>query len=407
MENFITKIYIKKIRHLEDFEINLWEDKMRHLIITGKNGSGKTSLYHSLIRQKIFSLQRLINSYLILISNMEEKISILNKNPRENNNQTSINNNQKSIDNYNNVIKILERQLNNIQQNDFIQDEELLIYFKNNSFDNLLNINFETNRQLHVNKSTWSKDKISNSAIDFEKRLAAMKTDLAYLTFEKWSENKIKQISERFDVFFANFLKDVFEDDSISLEYNRENDKLDFYLKSNNRDKFDFNTLSSWYGSILYIIFEILQKVWTENSFDYKKSWIVIIDELDAHLHISLQKKILPLLTDMFPNIQFIVTTHSPFIINSIDNAVICDLEKRIVVEDMSWYSSEDVLEDYFELDKYSLIIKSKLKEYKELIKKWWNKKRIEQLNDDLESVIERWNIELEINKQRIDLWLK
>ena len=41
---------------------------------------------------------------------------------------------------------------------------------------------------------------------------------------------------------------------------------------------------------------------------------IVLIDEIDAHLHPEWQRTIGPWLTKLFPNIQFIVTTHSPYI---------------------------------------------------------------------------------------------
>lgn len=43
-------------------------------------------------------------------------------------------------------------------------------------------------------------------------------------------------------------------------------------------------------------------------------SGIVLIDEIDKHLHIKLQKDILPKLIGLFPNVQFIVTSHSPFL---------------------------------------------------------------------------------------------
>jgi predicted ATP-binding protein involved in virulence len=46
---------------------------------------------------------------------------------------------------------------------------------------------------------------------------------------------------------------------------------------------------------------------------------IVIIDEVDAHLHVSWQKRIGGWLKTHFPNIQFIVTTHSPYICQSAD----------------------------------------------------------------------------------------
>lgn len=45
---FITNLSIKKVRHLKDIEIPLAKDKKKHLLITGKNGSGKTSLLDAL-----------------------------------------------------------------------------------------------------------------------------------------------------------------------------------------------------------------------------------------------------------------------------------------------------------------------------------------------------------------------
>lgn len=46
---------------------------------------------------------------------------------------------------------------------------------------------------------------------------------------------------------------------------------------------------------------------------------VVLIDEVDAHLHVSWQKRIGPWLKQHFPEIQFIVSTHSPYICQSAD----------------------------------------------------------------------------------------
>jgi recombinational DNA repair ATPase RecF len=40
---FIHKIHIGKVRHLTNVDIELSDTERKHLIITGKNGSGKTS----------------------------------------------------------------------------------------------------------------------------------------------------------------------------------------------------------------------------------------------------------------------------------------------------------------------------------------------------------------------------
>ena len=45
---YITKIKVNHVRHLKDIEIPLSENERKHLIITGKNGSGKTSLLEAI-----------------------------------------------------------------------------------------------------------------------------------------------------------------------------------------------------------------------------------------------------------------------------------------------------------------------------------------------------------------------
>lgn len=52
-------------------------------------------------------------------------------------------------------------------------------------------------------------------------------------------------------------------------------------------------------------------------DFEYE-NYVVVIDELENHLHPSMQREILPNLLNAFPKAQFIVSTHSPFIVNSI-----------------------------------------------------------------------------------------
>ncbi len=46
---------------------------------------------------------------------------------------------------------------------------------------------------------------------------------------------------------------------------------------------------------------------------------IVLIDEIDLHLHPAKQREVLPKLLKIFPNIQFVVTTHSPVVVNNLD----------------------------------------------------------------------------------------
>lgn len=58
-----------------------------------------------------------------------------------------------------------------------------------------------------------------------------------------------------------------------------------------------------------------------------KTPGIVLVDEVDANIHPSWQKKLLPSLMDYFENIQFVVTSHSPFILQSLGQGKIINLD--------------------------------------------------------------------------------
>jgi predicted ATP-binding protein involved in virulence len=70
---------------------------------------------------------------------------------------------------------------------------------------------------------------------------------------------------------------------------------------------------------------------------------IILIDEIDKHLHICMQKDVLPKLMLLFPNVQFIISTHSPFIAMGLDSfskailrSQVVDLDNQGLVLDIS-----------------------------------------------------------------------
>jgi predicted ATP-binding protein involved in virulence len=58
-------------------------------------------------------------------------------------------------------------------------------------------------------------------------------------------------------------------------------------------------------------------------------SGVVMIDELDLHLHPNWQKHVVKDLKNAFPNIQFVATTHSPFIVQSLNNHELVNLDEN------------------------------------------------------------------------------
>ena len=84
----------------------------------------------------------------------------------------------------------------------------------------------------------------------------------------------------------------------------------------------------SWMGDLLMRLDRIR---WKNKDIPVNEQHIILfLDEIEVHLHPKWQYQILPLTKKIFPNAQIFLTTHSPFIINSIDNAKI----HKLIIED-------------------------------------------------------------------------
>ncbi len=84
-------------------------------------------------------------------------------------------------------------------------------------------------------------------------------------------------------------------------------------------------SLLSWLGDLLVRLDEI---PWEDASIPVNEQPIILLlDEIEVHLHPKWQYQILPLVQKVFPNAQIFLSTHSPFILNSIDNAKIYKLQ--------------------------------------------------------------------------------
>ena len=122
---------------------------------------------------------------------------------------------------------------------------------------------------------------------------------------------------------------------------------------------------------------------------------IVLIDEIDLHLHPKLQREVLRKLTNIFPNVQFIVSTHSPsVVIGALDFAQIVKLEHGTIKEmNTSEFEKYDVslllLSGLFGLDN---VRTTKFKEIEEKVDNLLNKNT---LSDSEENDLKRYTREL------------
>lgn len=122
-----------------------------------------------------------------------------------------------------------------------------------------------------------------------------------------------------------------------------------------------FTSLSDGYRNVIKIIVDIATRMCILNPYQKenvlkKTPGIVVIDEIDLSLHPTWQRKIIGILKELFPKIQFICATHSPFIIQSLKEGELITLDRRLESE-YSGESIEDIAEDVMgvEMVQYSI----------------------------------------------------
>ena len=216
----------------------------------------------------------------------------------------------------------------------------------------------------------------------FVKYLADLKVTEA-LARAKSNNTKADSINNWF-IQFEKLLQQIFEDTTLKLDFNE--DTFSFMIYQSGKEPYDFNCMSSGFSAIMDIVLDLMIRMVKKKGriFEFDLPGIVLIDEIETHLHLELQKQIMHILTCLFPNIQFIVSTHSPFVLNSLDNVVIYDLENHIVVENgLSDVPYDGIVKGYFQVDTLSDTLKNKFQQYKTLVQK------PELTDDDFEKIAE------------------
>jgi predicted ATP-binding protein involved in virulence len=142
--------------------------------------------------------------------------------------------------------------------------------------------------------------------------------------------------TDRFFGSMNNIFRRIFEDAQLELFFSQKD--FEFYFQFSNGQKVIFEHLSDGYSAMLFILLNLLIKtdLIRKSIFDYtiNPCGVVLIDEPENHLHLKLQYEIMPLLTTLFPNIQFVIATHSPAVISSIKNATVFDLTSKSTESD-------------------------------------------------------------------------
>jgi len=138
--------------------------------------------------------------------------------------------------------------------------------------------------------------------------------------------------------------------------------------------------LSTGYISIIKIFQEIIAGYsgWTNETHLNEVDGIVFIDEIEPHLHISWQTKIIGVLRDFFPHTTFFISTHSPLVLSGLKSGEGYelvrdgDLVKTKTITHIENYFLNDIVKEFFGVDlneeKIAHVDKEKQKKAKKLL---------------------------------------
>lgn len=125
---------------------------------------------------------------------------------------------------------------------------------------------------------------------------------------------------------FADLI-DHDETQKVKVEYRQRYRTIvvEYTNRSGERELHPMYEMSDGYRSVLSMVADIAHRMAVLNpqlgDAILETPGVIIIDEVELHLHPGWQKQILKDLTSVFPNIQFIVSTHSPEVITSYKEA--------------------------------------------------------------------------------------
>ena len=327
MNRYIKNIHINKVRHLRDINIPLEKEDYPHLMITGKNGSGKTSLLNAIANH----IERIAKNIYKKFENLGE-VTVT----------------------FEDIDSLIRRH----QEGNFI----LAFYEAHRTIKKLKEPKTPTKPTLR--RKSKIKDRLTGQFLNF---LSDLKIQEALARNEKL-DAEANQINKWF-VNFEQLLGKIFQEKALKLAFNYKD--YSFKILTPGKE-FKFTELSDGFAAVLDIVVDLILKMQHKNQLTraYECEGIVLVDEIETHLHLELQKVIMPLLTEIFPNIQFIVTTHSPFVLSSLSNAVAFDLEHQEIIEDLTEYSYESLAEGYFGVKTASSYMGMQLNRLEELLKK-------------------------------------
>lgn len=319
----ITELRLKDIGVFIDETIEFPEkkelDKGEIQILTGINGAGKSTILHTLssisqawgksITSKNYILRRCrrnaLMSYFHVVFDIGEAVRMVidgnTKNYSSNNSDGNIPDFFKSLEEYK-------------------QEQYSFAFFAYSGYRNVLSTELNNLQDSSINPFQNCLDFYNSINPEwFGQWMAKLKTQEA-LAYQK----KDKKKAEAYGKNIQTIEKLISEVIGKAVEFELEYEPFELLVKMDNQS-LPLDVLPDGLKSIVSWIGDLLMRMdlipWVDDTPILEREFILFLDEIEVHLHPAWQRKILPVVQRMFPNAQIFISTHSPFVVGSVDNA--------------------------------------------------------------------------------------
>lgn len=332
----ITRLELKNIGVFEhevfDFDRETPADKAEIHIITGINGSGKstilyalTSLFNSDFVKKRFRFKLKNSSWITILYDYNDKNRTYNQYYQSNSKKPIL---------YNFGV------------------------FGYSGFRSLSSVSLTAIRELTINsrKSLKFKDPVNSRML--LQWIANTKAKIAFA-----SQEGNQAVAEKYKASLERIENAVSEIVGYDVRFTFQYEPLSVGIRVNG-EELEFDILPDGLKSIISWIADLLMRLDRLKSKDnipvLDRNFILFLDEIEIHLHPSWQRKILPVVQKLFKNAQIFIATHSPFVVASVSDAWIYKLapvagkmKLTEVVKSKAGVSYPAVLDEIFDIDEY------------------------------------------------------
>lgn len=354
----IRKLHLKNIGVFDDEEIEFKEcptkDKAEIHILTGENGSGKTTILMALAscfkeNQEILFSKRIRDkqqtSFLEIIYFDKERIQFF-------------------------VLQTHEQEQFNLPKDDKLRAKYISFSSKqrepNEDVENYIQASSIGDSKSQINTTTHLDNfrfavfaysgyrKIKDEPIEIGKEvdenplfqsLDFVKEENPKFTVNQWlgqnllnsSLAQTKKKNDEAEHFnkkvqtLENVINDIIQEETKGNEIRFEMQSATKLVLIKNEQELDFDVLPDGLKSLISWIGDLLMRLdslkWKDDTPIFEREIILFLDEIEVHLHPAWQRKVLPIVQKLFKNAQIFVSTHSPFVVNSVDDAWVYKLK--------------------------------------------------------------------------------